>query len=540
MNGAAAVARALRDAQIDTVFGLPGAHNLPLWPACTDAGVRIVGMRHEQGCACAADGYARATGRAGVALVTTGPGAANTVAAIGEAWASRSPVVVIATDIPSTLRRPGVYRGVLHECVDQPGLFRPVTKTRFQVPSADSIEATIHEALAAAVSAPTGPVYVGIPTDFLTTDAAPTTPAAEPRRSHHVDVGRMVEAVGSAERPLVWVGGGARDASAEVDALARKLGAPVVTTYQGRGVLAPDHPLLVTAPPHEPEVTTLIGRADLMIAIGSDLDQMNTMGWRLPLPARRVAINVDASDATKNVTMECIDECDALAAGALADALPARSPWVDDVAGVGPAIRARLAADPRTAEAVDFLEHTEAALGAGAMVFADMCVAGYWLAGHLRVATPRSLHYPMGWGTLGFALPAAIGLAATRPDAPTIAFVGDGGALFGLGELSALAEHGSPCTIVVVDDDGYGMLRYGHDGEAIGSDLPSVDFAAIAEGFGIEATRLDGVGPEYAKALAAAAASGAPRLLHVRARLLPPVTTTPRWPLTDEPRQDSA
>ena len=123
--GADAIAAALNASGVDVVFGLPGVHNLALWPAFERAGIRIVGVRHEQGCAYAADGYARATGRVGVALVTTGPGAANTLGAVGEAWASHSPVVVIATDIPSPLRREGAYRGVLHETTDQAALFAP-------------------------------------------------------------------------------------------------------------------------------------------------------------------------------------------------------------------------------------------------------------------------------------------------------------------------------------------------------------------------------------------------------------------------------
>ena len=133
-----------------------------------------------------------------------------------------------------------------------------------------------------------------------------------------------------------------------------------------------------------------------------------------------------------------------------------------------------------------FVEQTEAALPADATVFADMCVAGYWLAGHLRVARRRGLHYPMGWGTLGFAPPAAIGAAAARAEPPTVAFVGDGGMLFSLGELSALAEHRAPCTIVVVDDGGYGMLRFGAHTTAA-NELPPVDFVQAAQAFGISA-----------------------------------------------------
>jgi thiamine pyrophosphate-dependent acetolactate synthase large subunit-like protein len=334
----------------------------------------------------------------------------------------------------------------------------------------------------------------------------------------------LADALAASERPLLWIGGGARDAGDAVDALARRLGAPVVTTYRARGVLAPDHPLLVPAPPHEPEVTALIERADLAIVVGSDLDQMNTMQWRLPLPDRRIAVNLDAADANKNYAMDEVIETDARA---LSADVPAREPWAGDLHELGTVIRGRLSTDDRTRDAIVFLEHTEAALPSDIVVFADMCVAGYWIAGHLRVETNRGLHYPMGWGTLGFALPAAIGASVA---APTVAFVGDGGMLFALGELSALAQLRTACTIVVVDDNGYGMLRYGVHATA-GNDLPPVDFVHAAQAFGIAATSVDGVGPDYAKALAQAVERAEPSLLHVRARLEPPVTTTPFWPI---------
>src|SRR5919106_6554838 len=122
-TGGELLVRALEEAGVEVVFGLPGVHNLPAWRALAGSRIRLITVRHEQTAAYAADGYARATGRLGVALTTTGPGAANTLGAVGEAWASRSPVLVIATDIPSTLRRPGTYRGVLHETTDQAAMF---------------------------------------------------------------------------------------------------------------------------------------------------------------------------------------------------------------------------------------------------------------------------------------------------------------------------------------------------------------------------------------------------------------------------------
>jgi thiamine pyrophosphate-dependent acetolactate synthase large subunit-like protein len=543
-TGAGAIADALRDAGIDTVFGLPGVHNLALWPACARAGIRIVGSRHEQGCAYAADGYARATGRAAVALTTTGPGAANTLGAVGEAWASHSPVVVIASDIATTLRRPGTYRGVLHECTDQAALFAPVTKARIVVGRADDLAAAVADALALASRAPRGPVYLGVPTDLLTAPVvAPPlaeihpagvahTAAVLPARELEPVLGMLTQS----QRPLIWIGGGTRDAGAEVDALARALGAPVIATFQARSVLPAAHPLLVGAPPHEPQVTALIEQADFVLVVGSDLDHMNTMGWRLPLPDARAAINIDGDDATKNYTMTTVVEADAGDAlrsllAQLAHLAP-RVPWIADVPAVARAVRDELRADAESAPAIEFLEQTRNALPSDAIVFADMCIPGYWLSGQYPVECVRGLHYPMGWGTLGFAFAASIGAsAAVGPQRPVVAVVGDGGMLFALGELATVAQERLALTVVIVDDGGYGMLRYGREADPHnGCDLSPVDFVAVAEGFGIAAEHVAGLGDEYGQALTKAVASGEPRVIHAHARLAPPRTTSPRWP----------
>ena len=165
---------ALEDAGVSLVFGLPGVHNLALWRELNGSPIRLVGVRHEQTAAYAADGYARASGRLGVALTTTGPGAANTLAAVGEAWASRQPVLVIATDIPSTARRPGVWRGVLHEATDQAAMFMPVVKEAIRIRSAEEIGPAVARAIRTALAPPSRPVYVEIPTDLLDGNAAVT------------------------------------------------------------------------------------------------------------------------------------------------------------------------------------------------------------------------------------------------------------------------------------------------------------------------------------------------------------------------------
>src|SRR3954466_3724286 len=166
-TGAQLLVAGLEAAGVDVVFGLPGVHNLAAWEALRESPIPLVGVRHEQAAGYAVDGYARVTGRLGVALVTTGPGAANTLGACGEAWASRSPVLVVATDIPTTLRQRGVHRGVLHECVAQPGMFAPVTKQRFTPPTFAELALAAFAATAAAVQEPARPVYLEIPTDLL-------------------------------------------------------------------------------------------------------------------------------------------------------------------------------------------------------------------------------------------------------------------------------------------------------------------------------------------------------------------------------------
>src|SRR3954453_3298509 len=177
-TGAQIIVQALERAGVEVCFGLPGVHNLALWDAVRTSSIRLAGVRHEQAAAYAADGYARATGGLGVALTTTGPGAANTLGAVGEAWASRSPVLVVATDIPSGLRRPGEYRGVLHETDGQAAMFAPVVKTTHVALDADSVAGAAAAAVAAAITPPTRPAYLEIATDLLSAEAPPAAAGA--------------------------------------------------------------------------------------------------------------------------------------------------------------------------------------------------------------------------------------------------------------------------------------------------------------------------------------------------------------------------
>ncbi|MGH2763886.1 MAG: thiamine pyrophosphate-binding protein, partial [Thermoleophilaceae bacterium] len=317
VSGAALAVAALEHAGVEVAFGLPGVHNLALWRALGDSSIRLVGVRHEQTAAYAADGYARAAGRVGVALTTTGPGAANTLAAVGEAWASRQPLLVIATDIPARLRRPGVWRGVLHEATDQAAMFEPVVKETVRVRSARDVGSAVNLALVGAAAPPQRPVYLEIPTDLLgeAVDDAPELMSMVSSRPK-ADEAHLARAAGLAERsrrPLIWAGGGALQAGAgpAVAALAERLVAPVILTYSAHGLVAPGHPCLVDVPPHVPEAGGLWDEADLVIGIGTDFDGMMTQGWKQAQPPHLIAINVDPADAAKNYLPDVLLEADA-------------------------------------------------------------------------------------------------------------------------------------------------------------------------------------------------------------------------------------
>jgi thiamine pyrophosphate-dependent acetolactate synthase large subunit-like protein len=376
-RGAERVVQALEALGVQIVFGLPGVHNLAIWRALAGSSIRLIGVRHEQTAGYAADGYARATGRLGVALVTTGPGAANTLAATGEALASGSPVLVIATDIPSGLRRPGVYRGVLHETRDQAAMFAPVTRVATRVDDADAIGAAVLAAGARALTAPSGPVYLGIPTDLLTAPAAPVPAVpvgtAVTRRTGVASVAGTTNGAGlvavagiasdgallaeacrrlsAARQPLIWAGGGALRAGAGemIGALAQALAAPVITTYGSRGLLAPGHPCAVPGPVHHPAVGVLWDRADLVLAIGTDFDGMMTQNWAMPAPSELIAVNVDAADAAKNYPADIVLVGDAAAvSGELAGLVSPRAglpTLTAELAAIGADVSASVAAD---------------------------------------------------------------------------------------------------------------------------------------------------------------------------------------------------
>lgn len=536
-TGATAVVAALADAGCEVCFGLPGVHNLAIFTELDGSQIELVGVRHEQAAVYAADGYARVSARPGVAVCTTGPGAANAVCATGEAWASRSPVVVIATDIATGLRRANTYRGALHETPDQAAMFGPVTKQTLVVGEVAEIYAAVSQALELCAAAPSGPVYVEIPTDLLarTTEFVRLGSAhGEAHAVSEAELARATELLQAAERPLVWAGRGCVQAGAgpAVSELSQRLAAPVITTHGARGLVSTDHPLAVGLPPHLEPVGALWDRCDCVVSIASDLDGVMTQNWQMPSPARLVAINIDGADAGKNYPADVVVQADARAGcEALAKRLPPRASAAvaDEIARLRADVHAELCAVQP--EAMRFVEATHAVLGPDAVLLCDMCIPGYWLGGFYPASRPRRLLVPMGWGTLGFSFPAAIG-AALATESAVVCVCGDGGFLFACGELATVAQKQLPVVCVIVDDGGYGMLRFDQDhagSPRYGVDLTTPDFVALAHSFGIEAEGVDGLGGNFADALERAVAAGSPRVLVASCELEPPPTTSPRW-----------
>ncbi|MFM1965235.1 MAG: hypothetical protein RL134_960 [Actinomycetota bacterium] len=527
-----AILELLSEHGVDVAFGLPGVHNLAFWSAETP--VRIVGVRHEQACVYAADGYARATGRLGVALTTTGPGAINALAAFGEAAVSGVPVLLISSDVSTALRSPEGPRGILHEMGDQAAPFAALGRPARTVASASEALLAVSEAMSLSLSAPRGPAYVGIPSDILNAPwdgPLPTMPSPSHPSASAEQVAALADVIATSPRVVIWSGGGVaqagEDGEAAVRSLAERLGSPVVTTYAGRGVMAGD-PLAVETSTHEPEVEGLIASADLLLVVGSGFDAMHTKNWKMSMPARRAAIALGDEvgrtiDWDALVQADLVDVIDGLLAR-----LPSqsRAPWAPT--DLRDRVQARLRADARTLPAIEFVSAIDSWPEQGAIV-TDMCIPGYWTSSHGRQPRQRRLLNPVGWGTLGYALPAAIGPAAAG--APTLAVCGDGGPMFALGELASLVQERLPVTLLVVDDGGYGMLRFdqqvfGHPERGV--DLVTPDWELLARSFGIDFTEVADA-DELRVALASAAARPGPSLILQRTLFYPPASTSPRW-----------
>ena len=489
------VAESLAALGADAAFGVPGVHSLAIWEALRDGPLAVYGARTELCAGFAADGYARSSGRPAPLLLSTGPGALNSLTAVMEAASAHVPVVAISSQIPSNMVGRG--RGYLHELADQLASFRPLVKHAVRAESAESIPGVLAEAWRIALSPPSGPVYVEIPVDLLTgpvegdpvagLDAGPVARAAAPEA-----VAAAAALLAEAERPVLWAGGGVirSGAQAELRAVAERLGSPVATTYMGKGALADDHPLAAGCGCDEAAFGELLTDADVVLCIGTELGAETTAQYELRFDGRLIHLDAAAQrvGATYPATALVGDAkltLDAL----LAELPPPRtgSAGAERAAAVHRRIDAGLSTQGRDTER-ELLRTIERALPGDAITTWDMTIMGYWAAPHLRLQGGQAFLYPLGSGTLGYAWPAALGASIAYPGRTTLAVVGDGGLQYALAELGTAAQHRLAAKLLVVDDGGYGILReYQRDafGQTTAVDLPGIDLVAVAEGFGV-------------------------------------------------------
>ncbi|SED05723.1 acetolactate synthase-1/2/3 large subunit [Streptomyces sp. 2231.1] len=498
-NGGDLVVETLTGLGATTVFGLPGQHALGMFDALRRSSLRYIGLRVENNAGFAADAYGRITGEAAPLLLSTGPGALTSLAALQEAAAASAPVLAISSQIP-TAGLGGGRHGYLHELPDQAASFRGVVKSVHTVRSQSQIPSAIAAAWKSALTAPHGPVWVEIPQDVLLAetglpvvtamDATPDDLAPRPELT-----AVAADLLSRAARPAIIAGGGVvrADASGKLLQLAERLDAPVVTTFGGKGAFPWQHPLSMQSWLEDRYTTDLLEDADVLLVVGSGLGELSSNYHTFKPRGRVIQIEADLGKLESNHPALGIHADARLALQALLETV---SPREDDKAAgrvrdLLARVAERIAAQELTLEQ-DVLASVRRALPAGSPSFWDMTILAYWAWSAFDARGANTMHSAQGAGGLGYGFPAALGAAAADPSRPVLAVSGDGGALYSIAELATAKQYDLPVTWLIVDDGGYGILReYMTDafGQSTATELTRPDYVALAESFGVQGTR---------------------------------------------------
>jgi acetolactate synthase-1/2/3 large subunit len=520
MTGGGAVVRSLVDHGIDTVFGIPGIQLDHLFNAFHDARneIRVIHTRHEQGAAYMALGWAQATGRPGVYAVVPGPGVLNTTAALSTAYAAGAPVFCLTGQIPSNAIGRGF--GLLHEIPDQLGTLRGLTKWAARIEHPAHAPRLMRDAFRELASGRTRPVAVEIAMNVLAQSAevaplAPFPPDPPPLPDPDA-IEAAAKLLGAAERPLIFAGGGAIDAGAELLAVAEMLQAPVALSRPALGVIDSRSPFAIT----HPAAHRLWAGADVVLGVGTRL-QPQVPQWGLDAGLKIVRIDVDPAEvgrAARPAVAVVADAKPALAALAerLARHNRRRPSRVDDLAKLKGDM-ARVFAD-KVGPQMTFLASIRAELPEDGFFVEDLTQVGYVARFAFPVHRPRTYIHTGYQGTLGFGFATALGVKAAFPDRAVVGISGDGGFMYNVQELATAVQHGLGVVAIVFNDGAYGNVRRmqieDHGGRVIASDLKNPDFVKLAESFGAQGLRARGP-DELRAALRRALATAGPTLIDV-------------------------
>ena len=509
-TGSEILLESLKRQGVDVIFGLPGGAVLPLYDAMYSTGIRHLLVRHEQAAAFAADGYARVTGKPGVCLGTSGPGATNLITALTSAMMDSIPVVAMTGQVPAAL----IGKDAFQEA-DTIGISLPSTKQSFMVRSARDIPGVIDRAFRSAVSGRPGPVLVDLPKSVLMERAEASYPP-EPARSHRArewteaDLERAADLLLESRRAVFYVGGGviSSDASVEVRELAELTHVPVTTTLMGLGAIPSRHPLaLGMLGMHGSYATNMaICNCDLLVAIGARFDDRVTGRLNgFAQGAKKIHFDVDPAEVNKNVQVDVAlvgDAREALRAWLevlkrrQARATPERRQWLQRIESwrsEHPLTYDRYA---HTVKPQHVIETIAKHAREDAIVAVDVGQHQMWTAQFYSLAQPRTWLSSSGLGSMGYGFPAAMGAQMAFPNRQVVAIVGDGGFQMTLNDLATVVQYRVPVKIAILNNRALGMVRQWQEifFEKRYCDIEldfAPDFVKLAEAYGIRGARVE-------------------------------------------------
>ncbi|MEM7117658.1 MAG: 5-guanidino-2-oxopentanoate decarboxylase [Chloroflexota bacterium] len=508
---------------VNTVFGIPGVHTLDLYRGLNNSPIRHVQTRHEQGAAFMADGYARATGIPGVCFLISGPGVVNGLTALGQSWADSVPVLCISSEAASyTL---GKGWGVLHEVPDLNAVTAPLTALSATAMSPADVPELIGQAYSIFASQRPRPVHIAIPIDVL---AMPVDEEWQPvkmptRPMPHPDaVAEAVELLAGAERPLIFIGGGAVDAAGTLTDIAETLNASVVSSNAGKGIVPDNHPLNVGGGVWRKAVQEHVADADCILAIGTELSETDSFIERYDIGGKLIRVDIDPRKINDQYPADIGIVADA---GATAKILltTLKANGVTGTSRNTKAVVKEVVAATVSGVSVNEAQHMKTldtlreVLPSNTVIAGDIAQLVYTGSFAMPVEQPRLWHYPAGFCTLGCGLPNGVGAKLALPDSPVIVLAGDGGFMFTVNDLITAAELRLALPIVIWENGG--LLQIKEDMESrdiapVGVEGVNPDFVLLAQSMGCYGVRPDSM-EAFATAVSEALTADRPTVIAV-------------------------